>query len=74
MLNYDEGTDGKVSVVASIDGIEFPCYTCEISVIRPELAKSGLTVKAGKSAKITVKKTKLKAKDGGGFTFGIFGS
>ena len=38
-------------------------------VIKPAIAKAIPAMKAGKTAKITVKNTKYKAKEGGGITF-----
>ncbi len=65
-----EDTDGTVIVRGAIDGKEYDCYVCEVTVVRPKLAKNELpAIKVGKTAKITVKNTKFKAKDGGGITF-----
>ena len=64
VLKYNEETEGKVTISASLDGYSFPCYACEVSVVKPELVKSALTVKAGKTAKVAVKNTKLTAKKG----------
>ena len=72
-LKYKEGdtdgTAGKVTVKASIDGKEYACYECEVTVIKPSIAKAIPDMKVGKTAKITVKNTKYKAKEGGGITF-----
>ena len=63
-LAYDEATEGKTVISATLDGVAYPCYECEVSVTRPTLAKAELVLKAGKTAKITVKNMKLKVKDG----------
>ena len=72
-LKYKEGdtdgTAGKVTVKASIDGKEYACYECEVTVIKPAIAKPIPDMKVGKTAKITVKNTKYKAIESGGITF-----
>ncbi len=63
-VKYNEETNGKVTISASIDGVSYPCYTCEVSVVRPELKKTTARIKKGKSVKIATKKTKLTVKSG----------
>lgn len=57
ILAYAEDTEGKVTITATID--EVP-YSCEITVKRPEIKKSSLVIKQGKSGKVALKYTKLK--------------
>ncbi len=52
----------NVSNGGQCNGYTFPAYACEVSVTKPELAKSGIVIKTGKSSKITLKKTKFKVK------------
>ncbi len=62
VLKYNEEAGGKAVISASCNGYTFPAYACEVSVTKPELAKSGIVIKTGKSSKITLKKTKFKVK------------
>ena len=64
-LKYNEDTEGKVIIQAAMDGVKFPVYACEVSVVKPTLSKSAVELKAGKSLKISVKGTRFKAKKGG---------
>ena len=64
-LKYKEETDGKVTVKAIYNGVDYPCYTCEITVVRPTVKKTEISVGKGKSNKIVVGKTALNAKNGG---------
>lgn len=57
VLSYNEETAGKVTITASVDGVN---YSCEIEVKKPEMNKKSVVVKQGKSQKLAVKNTKLK--------------
>lgn len=63
-LKYNEETEGKVTLQGSINGVAFPCYACEVTVKKPELTKSEIKLKVGKTAKIGIKNTKLKTNTG----------
>ena len=54
---YNEAKGGKVTITATIDGVP---YFCEVDVKKPELKKSSLVIKQGKSKKVALKNTKLK--------------
>ena len=58
---YNEEKEGKAVVFATLDGIAYPCYQCEVTVTKPELAKSSLNISLKKKDKIVLKKTKFKA-------------
>ena len=48
---------GNVKITATVDGAD---YSCDVTVKPPEIRKATLSVKVGKSTKVSLKNTKLK--------------
>lgn len=53
-------TAGEITLIASVEGED---YSCRITIPRPEVKKSEVTIKVGKKANIGLKNTKLKVSE-----------